>query len=98
MTRQQDAVNQFGHDIGGFLGSPDAELFIRWLQFGSWTPFLRNHSIDTSNAREPWMFGEANTPIVRRAIEERYRLLPWFYSLFDASSRTGIPKPSYKLG
>lgn len=83
--------NQFGHDVGGFLGSPSAELFIRWLQFGSLTPFFRNHAINTSAPREPWSFGEPYTDIARETINRRYRLLPYLYTLFAHSANTGAP-------
>ncbi len=83
--------NQFGHDVGGFLGSPSPELFIRWLQFGSLTPFFRNHAMNTSDPREPWQFGEPYTTMARDIIQRRYRLLPYLYTLFEKASRTGEP-------
>lgn len=84
-------VQQFGHDVGGFLGSPTAELFIRWLEFGAYSPFLRNHAINTSPPREPWRFGQPYTRLARRIIEARYRLLPYLYSLFDQAREDGTP-------
>lgn len=83
--------NQFGHDVGGFMGSPSSELFIRWLQFGSLTPFFRSHAINTSTPREPWRFGEPYTSIARETINRRYRLLPYIYTLFAHSANTGAP-------
>jgi alpha-glucosidase len=83
--------NQFGHDIGGFLGSPSPELFVRWLEFAAYTPFFRNHSMNTSAAREPWVFGEPYTTIIRETINERYRMLPYLYSLFQHASTNAEP-------
>lgn len=83
--------NFFGADIGGFLGAPDAELFLRWLQFGSATPFMRNHSMNTSPLREPWRFGEPYTSAARSIIEWRYRLMPYLYGLFAAAESAGTP-------
>lgn len=83
--------NFFGADIGGFLGSPNAELFIRWLQFGSATPFMRNHSMNTSQAREPWRFGEPYTAVARAQIEWRYRLMPYLTSLFAQAEAQSEP-------
>jgi alpha-glucosidase len=83
--------NQFGHDIGGFLGSPSAELFIRWLQLASFTPLFRNHAMNTSAPREPWAFGEPYLTMARSIIGERYRLLPYLYTSFESASRTGEP-------
>jgi len=83
--------NQFGHDIGGFLGAPSAELFIRWLEFGSFTTLFRTHSINTSPPREPWRFGEPYTSLARNIINERYRLLPYIYTLFESAAQSGDP-------
>ena len=46
--------------------------------------------IDTKR-REPWLFGDENTNLIREAIRNRYRLLPTFYALFDENSRLGTP-------
>ena len=83
--------NQFGHDVGGFLGSPDAELFIRWLEFGSYIPLFRNHATDTSAPREPYAFGEPYTTMARNIINQRYQLLPYLYSLHRQASQQGAP-------
>jgi alpha-glucosidase len=83
--------NFFGHDIGGFLGSPSPELFTRWFEFGSYVPLFRNHSTDTADPREPWVFGEPYTTIIRNTTRQRYRLLPYLYSLFYQASTTGAP-------
>ena len=89
--------NFFGADIGGFLGAPNAELFLRWLQFGAATPYMRNHSMNTSPLREPWRFGEPYTAAARSIIEWRYRLMPYLYGLFVAAESQGAPvlAPTY---
>ncbi len=84
-------VPYFGHDVGGFLGSPSPELFIRWLEFGSLIPFFRNHAMNWSDPREPWQFGQPYLDLARQVIDDRYRLLPYMYSLFDTASRIGQP-------
>jgi alpha-glucosidase len=83
--------NHFGHDIGGFLGSPSAELFTRFMEFAAYTPLFRNHAMNTSDPREPWRFGEPTLSLSRQIIEQRYRLLPYIYSLFGETQRTGEP-------
>jgi alpha-glucosidase len=82
---------QFGHDVGGFLGSPNAELFIRWLEFGSYIPLFRNHATDTSAPREPYAFGEPYTSMARNIINQRYQLLPYIYSLHRLAATQGDP-------
>lgn len=83
--------NFFGHDIGGFLGSPDAELMTRWMQFGSFIPLFRNHATKNTAPREPWAFGEPAAAMLRGIIEARYRLLPYIYSLFHDLQETSRP-------
>ncbi|MCE0826567.1 glycoside hydrolase family 31 protein [Buttiauxella sp. A2-C2_NF] len=71
-----------GHDVGGFSGDkPDAELFVRWVQNGVMHPRFTIHSWnDDQTVNEPWMYASV-TPAIRSAIETRYRLLPYFYTL-----------------
>ncbi|GBU11960.1 glucosidase [Enterobacterales bacterium] len=71
-----------GHDVGGFSGDrPDEELFVRWVQNGVMHPRFTIHSWnEDGTVNEPWMYGES-TALIREAIELRYRLLPYFYTL-----------------
>lgn len=80
-----------GTDIGGFSGNPDAELFTRWFQFASYTPFFRNHAARGTRPREPWVYGEPYTGIIRRTIQGRLELLPYWYTLALQSARNGAP-------
>ena len=80
-----------GADIGGFFGNPDPELLVRWYQLGAFYPFMRGHAHIDTKRREPWLFGDENTNLIREAIRNRYRLLPIFYALFDENSRLGTP-------
>ena len=75
-------VSNIGHDVGGFAGpAPDAELFLRWVQFGIFMPRFSIHSWnDDGTVNEPWMH-PAITPHVRDLIKLRYRLLPYLYDL-----------------
>ena len=54
-------------------------------------PISRDHSDKGTRAQEPWVDGEPHTTIRRRFIEERYRLLPYIYTLAEEASRTGLP-------
>ncbi len=80
-----------GPDIGGFIGDADARLFARWMGIGALLPFARGHSDTASGPHEPWSFGRACEATCRRAIERRYRLLPYLYTIFWQASRTGLP-------
>lgn len=81
-----------GHDVGGFAGPrPDPELFVRWVQNMIFQPRFCIHSWNTEGtANEPWMYPDM-LPLVREAIQFRYRLIPYLYSLFVEAARTGHP-------
>ena len=80
-----------GGDIGGFLDNTTPELFLRWLQFATFTPFYRNHSNIGTIDQEPWAFGEKVETIARKYIELRYQLLPCLYGLSEQAHRLGTP-------
>jgi alpha-glucosidase len=80
-----------GADVGGFAGHSNGELFLRWLQYGALTPFCRNHSMLGDVDQYAWSWGEAILTQARRAIELRYRLLPYIYSAFITATETGAP-------
>lgn len=84
-------VSFTGPDMGGFIGTPTNELFVRWMSVGVYTPFLRNHAEINSRRKEPWSFGDNVEEISRQWINKRYRLLPYLYSAFYESTQTGIP-------
>ncbi|HWI66468.1 MAG TPA: glycoside hydrolase family 31 protein [Symbiobacteriaceae bacterium] len=77
-------------DIGGFNGPPTGpELYIRWMQFGTFTPLMRPHGANAP--REPWAFGPEAEAIVTRFIRLRYQLLPYTYTLAHEAYRSGLP-------
>ncbi len=80
-----------GPDIGGFSGNPDAELHLRWFQMAAFLPFFRTHSAVGTARREPWVYGEPYTSIIRNFLNLRYRLVPYIYSLAWQTHQTGIP-------
>jgi alpha-glucosidase len=80
-----------GVDIGGFMGDPTPELMVRWNSLGVYTPMFRNHAAKGTKYREPWRWGVKNEAIIKKDIEQRYRLLPYIYSNYYQSHQTGIP-------
>jgi len=80
-----------GPDTGGFVGTPDGELMIRWNQMSVFTPFFRNHTVKNSADQEPWAFGQACERLCREFITLRYRLLPYIYTAFWQSAQRGLP-------
>jgi len=81
-----------GADVGGFAGSPQAELLTRWFEVAAFQPIDRDHTAVGTRPQEPW---EDGTPedlsLRRRYVEERYRLLPYLYTTAEEMSRTGLP-------
>lgn len=84
-------VSFCGADTGGFLGKPTPELFCRWMQMAAFHLFFRNHNNGEFGGQEPWCFGPVVEEAVRTAINERYRLLPYFYTLFHRYTTQGTP-------
>ncbi len=80
-----------GPDIGGFVGNGTPEMFARWMGIGALYPFCRGHTGKGNIDKEPWAFGEDVGATCRAALERRYRLLPYIYTLFREASQTGMP-------
>jgi len=80
-----------GPDIGGFAENATPELWSRWIGLGAFYPFSRGHAVKGSNNKEPWAFGPKVEQTARIALERRYRLLPYIYTLFRDSTVTGMP-------
>jgi alpha-D-xyloside xylohydrolase len=76
------------HDVGGFSGVPDPDLYVRWAQLGVLSPHVRFHGFPP---REPWAFGPDAERIVRDALRLRYGLLPHLWRIADECGRTGTP-------
>ncbi len=83
-------IPYWNSDIGGFflwdfrrkLDDPEyRELYVRWLQFGTFCPMMRSHGADAP--REIYQFGKKGDPAydaIEKYINLRYRFLPYIYS------------------
>jgi alpha-glucosidase len=80
-----------GSDVGGYSGRATPELFARWMSLGAVSPFFRGHVTNGVNDQEPWAFGPEVEEISRRMIAERYRRMPYLYSLFAEAAASGAP-------
>lgn len=89
---QMFGIPMVGADICGFNGNSTTELCSRWMQLGSFYPFSRNHNSISSSPQEPWAFeSESHIEITRNALNLRYTLLPYFYTLFYGAASHGSP-------
>ena len=80
----------WSHDLGGFHEAEiDEELYIRWIQFGTFSPIFRTHS--NHGIREPFRFSARALAIYRKYIRLRYQLLPYFEQLHFRNHLTGWP-------
>lgn len=78
-------------DLGGFAGANlDDELYVRWLQYGVFQPVFRPHAQEEVPA-EPVLRSDAAKALARQAIQLRYKLLPYNYTLSYLNSRQGLP-------
>jgi alpha-D-xyloside xylohydrolase len=93
------AIPYWNSDIGGFYvrnggrstHADYRELYVRWLQFGTFCSMMRSHG--TNTPREIWQFGQKGDwayDVIEKFIRLRYRLLPYNYSLsWDVTSKAG---------
>lgn len=78
-------------DLGGFAGANlDDELYVRWLQYGVFQPIYRPHAQEEVPS-EPVFRAPKTRELARKAIELRYRLLPYNYTLAFENNQTGAP-------
>ena len=92
-----------GPDIGGFIGdgprgdSPEetarlrGEHFARWMGIGALMPFSRGHTAKGNIDKEPWAFNKDTENASRIALQRRYALMPYLYTLFYEASTNGMP-------
>ncbi|MFY0713782.1 DUF4968 domain-containing protein [Seonamhaeicola sp. NFXS20] len=78
-------------DLGGFAGANlDDELYVRWLQYGVFNPIFRPHAQEEVPS-EPVFRNEKAKDLAKKAIELRYKLLPYNYNLIYENARFGKP-------
>lgn len=84
-------LGYMSHDVGGFAvdeAAPyDPELYVRWLQLGLFSPMLRTHA---QQFAEPFHYPEQKD-IIKSIILERYRWLPYNYTLAWENATKGWP-------
>lgn len=84
-------LGYMGSDVGGFAvdeaNPTDEELYVRWLQMGTFSPMLRTHA---QLLPEPYNY-PAVEEISKKFIDMRYRWLPYNYTLAYENAAHGYP-------
>lgn len=88
LTSSNIGYGWWSHDIGGHrYGIKDNELFVRWVQFGVFSPINRLHSSNSEFLeKEPWNYKEPYQSIIRNYLKLRHELIPYIYTMTNISS------------
>jgi len=76
-------------DIGGFTSQSNGPLLTRWMQAGAFFPTMRVHSTHDATPHFPFLWDEPYASLMRVALNMRYQLLPYHYSLAHRLYATG---------
>ena len=94
-TASNVCFGYWGHDLGGHQQVPttkdpnDPELYLRWMQFGVFTPIFRTHACnDASIERRIWKFSNFNK--LRDVVKLRYQFIPYIYTAARQTYDTGV--------
>lgn len=80
------------------MGYKDDELYLRWVQFGVFSPIMRLHSTaDEFMGKEPWKYSESVRESAGRYLRLRHKLIPYIYSLNYQTYKNGraLIEPMY---
>jgi alpha-glucosidase len=84
-------IGAWTHCMGGFEHIADTELYIRWCQFGMFSPVALLFGMEHPRYKEPWQYGEQALSVFREYDRLRYRLIPYIYSSYYTMYKTGAP-------
>jgi len=78
-------------DLGGFAGDYfDNELYLRWLQYGVFNQIFRSHAQE--DVASEVAYKDVHTKAkAKKAVELRYQLLPYNYTLAFDNNQKGTP-------
>ncbi|MEV0633502.1 alpha-xylosidase [Streptomyces sp. NPDC050619] len=79
----------WSHDIGGFIGRPDAAVFKRWIAFGLLSSHSRLHG--GWSYRVPWEFDEEAVEVLRSFTRLKMRLMPYLSRIAEEAHTDGLP-------
>lgn len=79
----------WSHDIGGFEGTPSADVFKRWTAFGLLSSHSRLHG--SGSYRVPWAFDEEAVEVAQRFTRLKHELMPMLFEAGRVASESGLP-------
>ncbi len=93
MSAAASAISNWSHDVGGYLGHRlvercPPELFVRWVQFGAFTPLMHAHG---RMPQEPWSYSGHILELYRGYVLLHERLVPYVRAAAATAQRTGLP-------
>jgi len=99
LSAAMSGISIWGHDIGGYLNGPFSSvspenLFMRWTQFGCFTPIMQMHRQLDPNIplrQYPWGYGDSALSNYQFYTRLHTRLLPYIYTYAQQSTTTGLP-------
>jgi alpha-D-xyloside xylohydrolase len=86
------ALSGFGywsHDIGGFEGTPNPDVFKRWVAFGLLSSHSRLHG--SGSYRVPWLIDDEASVVTKFFIDLKISLMPYILKMAEIAHREGIP-------
>lgn len=90
-TASNVCFGYWGHDLGGHqqTGGNDPEIYLRWMQFGVFTPIFRTHATNWEGIeRRIWKY--SNFPSLLETVKLRYALMPYIYTAARQAYDTGV--------
>ena len=89
----------WSHDIGGHMhGYKDGEQFLKFIQFGIFSPINRLHcSCEEMFDKNPLLFLKGNRDMIKHFLRLRHQMIPYIYSFTFETNKKGYPlcKPLY---
>lgn len=88
LSLSTSGFSNWGSDVGGYFGKPDEEVYLRWIEFGAFSPLMRFHGTEP---REPWYYSGAAVGLYKRYAVLRENLLPYIYGSAQDAHANGTP-------
>ncbi len=91
-TAANAAYGWWSHDIGGHhRGYRDDDLYMRWIEFGVFSPIMRLHSSTAEIlGKEPWKYRSDVYHATKRWLRFRHKLIPYIFTMDHRTHDEGI--------